>query len=238
MDTAELSEIIIDILKKTDSGYLLLSDLNGKFSKEQRELLKLTTKSQVKEIKEKIKPHINENNLEIQFKNSYYILLKNLNHEKLVLDYIQKNPNKSQLQVKKSLPFKNIEVIQAINKCIKDGKVFVDFNEKSNFTPRLNIVQKPSLSQKTEVTVESDDKDLIKKSYDDLIRGKRYVKICDLRRNLGWNRDRFDRLLEKLRDEATILLQPAETSTMDDQDVKDSFVDENNMLMIIVSWRK
>jgi hypothetical protein len=142
------------------------------------------------------------------------------------------------LQVKKSLPFKNIEVIQAINKCIKDGKVFVDFNENSNSTPRLNIVQKPSLSQKTEVTVESDDKDLIKKSYDDLIRGKRYVKICDLRRNLGWNRDRFDRLLEKLRDEATILLQPAETSTMDDQDVKDSFVDENNILMIIVSWRK
>lgn len=233
----QLTQILTDALKSSEFGFFSLTGLKYALKKDIRKLFELSSNSNVDDIKEKVKPYaIGE--VKLYYKNYNYILLKNLNIEETVLKYIEKNPNKSQLQVKNAIPIVDGVIIQTINSLIKEGKVFVDFNENSNYTPRLKIFQNQFSALKIEKNTEPDERSLFKKSYNDLIRGKRYVEICEIRRELGWERNRFDRLLEKLRDEDEIFLQPADTSTMDEQDVKDSFVDENNQLMIIVSWRK
>lgn len=239
MENINLAKILTDIVKKTESKYLLLTSLYKLINTEDRKLFGLHSGMKTDEIANKIYPIIGDDLQPYKIKTSNYVVLKNCEMQ-IVIHYIQNNPNKTHLQVIQVIPLDDIVIINSINKLIKEGSVSVYFDEKvkPKYSPKLFSLQNQVPIPKTEVWVESDDKSLFKKSYDNLIRGKRYIKIYDIRRKLGWDRDRFDRLLEKLRDEDLIFLQPADTSIMDDQDVRDSFIDENNLLMVIVSWRK
>ncbi len=69
-----------------------------------------------------------------------------------------------------------------------------------------------------------------------LDKGRIFVRICDLRRELNWPREVFDEMLRKLRDEEIIQLHVGDDSLMTTDEINDCFVDENNYRMGTVTY--
>ena len=66
--------------------------------------------------------------------------------------------------------------------------------------------------------------------------GRPYVEIYKLRTALGWTIDRFDSLLGDLANQEKIILQGGDPSSLTEEQIKNSFV-ENGYLRIAVSWK-
>ena len=75
-------------------------------------------------------------------------------------------------------------------------------------------------------------------AFENLDRGRIFVRICNMRRELGWSEDRFDNLLRKLRSEGVIQLHAGDVSTMTEEDVNLSYTDENNFFYATMTWKK
>ena len=82
------------------------------------------------------------------------------------------------------------------------------------------------------------DYDLFQAAFDKLDGGRIYVRICNMRRELGWSEERFNTLLRKLRADGVIQLHAGDVSTMTENDVNQSYTDENNFFYATISWRK
>ena len=63
-----------------------------------------------------------------------------------------------------------------------------------------------------------------------------FVRICNLRRRLGWTREAFDGLLCRLRDEEAVQLHAGDVTLMTPDEVQDGFVDENGFRMGTMTW--
>ena len=261
MQNFELSQILAQIVDETDKGYITLSDLKMQLKKDNI-LFGLESTSTVEEVRNQIKPFLGDTLRiypEKNIKNKpSYLALKNKEIE-IVITYIKKYPNKSHLQIKNALPIVPKTTIQILNRLIADRKITVSFNESTSpFTPKLsmsesatgtvndskkdsksnqtNIPKKSTLSETTNPPSQQKSSVQFKDAYFKLVKGRRFVKIYEIRRALNWDRDSFDRLIEKLRDDGQIFLQQADISKMGENDIKDSFIDENNILMILVTW--
>lgn len=127
------------------------------------------------------------------------------------------------------------EFIQGINTLLESNETKIILTE--NYVPKIFAEEKrPKKSIPHTPLKETDSLTLFKKAFDELKKGKKYVRICDIRRKLGWSREKFDCTLEQLYDNSKIQLHEGITSTMDESEVRDSFVDENNFLHINISW--
>ncbi|MBR1672099.1 MAG: hypothetical protein IJ702_04165, partial [Fretibacterium sp.] len=73
------------------------------------------------------------------------------------------------------------------------------------------------------------------RAFDELERQRLFVRICDLRRRLGWLREVFDEHLRRLRQEGAIQLHIADANLMSPQDLEDCFIDENGFRMGMVT---
>ncbi len=82
-----------------------------------------------------------------------------------------------------------------------------------------------------------DDRQAFARAVRELDRGQMYIRICNVRRQLNWPRARFDAMLEALRDEGILQLHGGDVATMSEQDVRDSYMDENNFLHLTLTWR-
>ena len=63
-----------------------------------------------------------------------------------------------------------------------------------------------------------------------------FVRICALRRRLGWAREAFDSMLCRLRDEEVVQLHAGDVTLMTPDEVQDGFVDENGFRMGTMTW--
>ena len=63
-----------------------------------------------------------------------------------------------------------------------------------------------------------------------------FVRICDLRRRLGWPREVFDDMLRRLRDDEVVQLHAGDVTLMTPEQVEDGFVDENGFRMGTMTW--
>lgn len=63
-----------------------------------------------------------------------------------------------------------------------------------------------------------------------------FVRICDLRRRMGWAREVFDDMLRRLRDDEVVQLHAGDVTLMTPEQVEDGFVDENGFRMGTMTW--
>ena len=54
-----------------------------------------------------------------------------------------------------------------------------------------------------------------------------FVRINEMRDELGWSRSRFDDMLKSLRDKGVIQLMESDVTLMSDREINGMFVDEN-----------
>ena len=75
-----------------------------------------------------------------------------------------------------------------------------------------------------------------RKAYEELHIFREFVRICDLRRKLGWPREAFDGMIRTLRDNRIIRVIRADESMLTQEEIRDCFVDENKTLMGLITW--
>jgi endo-1,4-beta-D-glucanase Y len=83
-----------------------------------------------------------------------------------------------------------------------------------------------------------DDAKRFQAAFDNLDHGRIYVRICDMRRELGWSEERFNDMLRKLRKDGTIQLHAGDAPTMTEDDIRLSFTDENYYFYATMTWKK
>ncbi|MCI0526980.1 MAG: hypothetical protein L0Y56_05930, partial [Nitrospira sp.] len=68
-------------------------------------------------------------------------------------------------------------------------------------------------------------------------KGRGFVRIHRIRELLNWTRERFDRVLMDLMADYIIELHGGDPSILTEQEIRNSFMDENGMLYITLTWR-
>lgn len=235
MSSTNLSQTLIDFLQKNSSDFLTISKLI-RLPKQTRDALGISQKSKNVDIIKATEPYYGDKLLILKGSKSSF-LAYNIPKEQIIYNYVQKHPGKSPGQIAQYLPMVKKEFIQGLNTLLESDEAKVTLTE--NYTLKIFVTEKkPKISIPLAPQKEADPVTLFKKVFDKLNKGKKYVRICDIRRELNWPREKFDTTMENLRDNSTIQLHEGITSTMDESEVKDSFVDENNFLHVNISWRE
>ena len=104
----------------------------------------------------------------------------------------------------------------------------VEVNQEETQPKRAPIKANPEYA---EYTVEN-----FKNAFRSLDKGRIFVRICDIRRLLGWPRAIFDSALKQLRDAKLIQLHAGDVTLMTPDEVQDCFVDENGFRMGTITW--
>ena len=235
MSQASLSQALIDFLQKNSSDFSTVSNLKN-LPKITRDALGINKRSHIGEIIKAIDPCMGDKLIIVKGSKSKFLAYK-IPKDRIIYNYIQKHPGKSPGQIARYLPMVKTEFIQGLNSLLESDEVKITLTE--NYSTKLFAqVKKPEKSIPPTLPKETDSFIVFKKAFDELNKGKIYVRISDMRRKLGWSREKFDTTLEQLRDNATIQLHAGDTSTMDESEVRDSYVDENNFLHITVTWTR
>ncbi|MBI5724651.1 MAG: hypothetical protein HZA50_11880 [Planctomycetes bacterium] len=221
MDRSNIESQLVEYLRKAGRDFILLSKLKQSLQKA------ISNKDAVAQIEK-------NNRLSIIKKGKSTYLAFRQPPEVFVFTAIQKKPGQSPGQIAKSTPLKIPDFIGAINVLIARGDVRCEINSKSSKYDIKLHPSKPSGSG----SEAREDRDLFAKAVRELDRGQIYIRIHAVRDRLGWTRERFDRMIETLRDEGVIQLHAGDITTMSKEEVEKSFVDENNFFFATLTWRK
>jgi hypothetical protein len=239
METS-VAERLAECLKKKKTNYMTLGSLPSSLKR------RLTGKAKpsAAELKKCIVPHLGEGLTLRQGGRGVYLAFEQ-SEEFLLRQIVRKRAGKTPSV--NNIPFRKEEYVSVLNRLIEQGKVFV----------RLNKDYKPALFPAPETDVRKakgetgaarenrernqERKNISEKQFDSAYRalegGKFFVRICDLRRRLGWTEREFDGMAAALRDAGKIQLQAGDTAYFSERDIADSFVDENGFRMLTLMWR-
>ena len=222
-----VAEELAEILKKKKADFMSLVSLSKALPAALRKRLGLTAGSNGAQITKSLSPHLGE----IFMLKQKYLAFKQTD-ELLLCRAIQKNNGK--IPRMDRVPFKKNEFLATLNLLIEQGAVRVKID--NDYKPILTPVHEASLPQTRKEANISGEK--FREAYFKLERGKFYVRICDLRRHLGWPVQEFDAMLTGLRDGGKIQLQSGDTDFFTEEDILESFIDENGFRKLTMMWRQ
>lgn len=224
---------ILEFLTRKEKDYATVKQIVDGISTASRRQLGLAKKLTVTDIVNKLTPYLGESLQVYKGARSTYIGYKQ-SWEEMILNALEQKPGLSSKQLARNLPMLKKIYLTALNGLLESGSIICTFKE--NYTDSLKI------SHKTPILVEPkkeliDDRMAFKQAYDQVGKGRSFIRIHRIREYLNWPRERFDRVLTELMMDYTIELHGGDPSTMTETEIKNSFVDENGMLYVTLSWR-
>lgn len=232
------TEIDFIFKKYAKNSILSFAELKKRMDSQLLDYLGLTAKSKNDDIKNAIEPHLVDY-LEITKKGSSFVILRKIDIVKHVAEYDGVSLEKLRNDTK--LPENYI--ICKVNALLEKGRLSVRFVKSGKaYKPHLYAVssyepepRKQAGAAELPRTVSEDEFRRAFRKHDS---GNFFVRICDIRRELMWSRDDFDDMLRRLRDECVIQLHVGDVSMMSEDEVNDSFIDENGVRMGTVTWNE
>jgi hypothetical protein len=224
---------ILDVLKKKDKDYLTVRQIVDGISATSRRQLVLSKKATTTEILNKLTPHLGEALQIYKVAKSSYIGYKRPLGE-ILLSKIKQKPGISSKQLGRNLPVLKKVYIETLNVLLEKGSVICTFKE--NYADSLRT------SDKVQVFVERkgipiNARAAFKGAYNEVGKGRNFVPIHRIREQLNWTREQFDQVLMELMADYVVEPHGGDPSTMTEIEIRNSFMDENGMLYIAVSWR-
>ena len=222
-----VSEELAEVLKKKKADFMSMSNLNKAMPAALRKRLGLTSGANGTRIAKGLSPHLGET-LMIRGK---YLAFKQTD-EALLCRIVQKNNGK--IPRMDRIPFKKDAFLAILNQLIEQGAVRVKIsNEYKPVFSLADDVAPPPARKAAHVSAQR-----FQEAYFELERGRFYVRICDLRRHLDWAAREFDTILTELRDCGKIQLQGGDTDYFTEEDIRESFIDENGFRKLTMMWRQ
>ena len=238
-----VAEELLEVLRRSGRDFMTLSAMREAMTPQLRKRLGLTGKRLTNPSVIKIlTPHL-EDKLAICSKGNVAYLFRGTNLAEVVLCFIRGKAGKSGPQLGNGMPFiKRDELIRILNNLLESGQVTLKL--AAEFAPRffasgtMRPVTKDTAGTACETLADTFDKrrEQLHAAFRELNQKSIFVRICDLRRRLGWPREVFDDMLRRLNDEEVIQLHAGDVSLMTREQVEDSFVDENGFMMGTMTW--
>ncbi|MDR1379415.1 MAG: hypothetical protein LBJ36_10255 [Synergistaceae bacterium] len=232
-----ITERLVEFLRNKKVDFILLSGLTA--PSPLRKALGLNSKSKPNEIEKNIGPYLGEK-IEIRKKGKslYLCLVQPL--DETVLHALSIKGGESVGQFGKKVPIKKDMLHEPINVLVDKGLVQIKLSKTQ--LPCLYRVSakapRNTEEPKEEPKNEEQRAEQFHTAFWELERGEVFVDIYVLRRRLGWSRDVFDTILQKLRNAGTIQLHAGDTTTMTADEIADGFVDKNGFRMGTITWKK
>ncbi|MCP4108719.1 MAG: hypothetical protein GY749_24760 [Desulfobacteraceae bacterium] len=226
----DIEKHVSDLLKKKNRDYLTITQVRDSLP---AVLLKqfgiVKKKSGAGDFLKKLKPYLGTDIWEYKGSKSAYLGF-NMPKEKLILNRIRQNPGISPKNLARNLPMSKKDFISNLNKLLETGAVVCTFSE--TYSAALNIFCK------TEPTAKpgKNDRSSFRTAYNKISRGNGIIRIHRIREFLNWSKERFDITLKDLMSDYTIELHGGDPSIMTEQEIKDSYTDENGVLYINMTW--
>ncbi len=243
---ALLDKILAQIKQKEGKNYVSFSALRGKLGKTGYKLFGLTeAKPSAATTEKALRPYLGSVFTILKGSRTSF-LAYTLPIDEIVFEALrfkfQKGPF-SPGQLAPFLPMKKDEFVASFNRLLQAGRVSVTVNAEFKVAVRNVImaeavtVAPPHPLPSTLVLPSRDDRQSFRHAFDLLDGGRIFVRICNLRRELGWDVERFNSLLRTLRSEGVVQLHAGDVSSMTEEDVANSFTDENNFFYATLTMR-
>lgn len=219
----------------TGKDFLPLSEVAKAMSKELCDHLGLSSSSGKKPtdtaIKKSLEPHMGAG-MEIRKGGGKPLFLVRKDDPlEIVARHIAAGPGMSVKRAVDASPFAKVDTVAMINDLLRAGRVTPLLTEK------IEVCLFPAgLRGHAAAPAFVDRRAELRAAFDELDRGRIFVRICELRRKLGWPHEGFDEQLRRLRDEEIIQLHQGDITSMTPEDVRDCFIDENGYRMGTVTW--
>lgn len=238
MQTSEIKQAISDLLEKQGEDFLSVAQIRSKLPAAVLEKLGLNRKSLPAEVLKQLKPALGAELKEYRGPKAKYIGHA-LSPEAIILKGIQKTPGLSSKSLaQRRMPLVKRDFIPALNRLLESGQVLCTFN--LNHIPVLVPAPSPAhpvqpADSQWNLSPEA-ARAAFKQAYDQIGKGRGFVRIHRLREALNWPRDRFDELLTDLMADYVIELHGGDPSVMSEGQIRDSFVDDTGVLYITLTW--
>ena len=228
MPEKSIANVVQEVLDKSGKPFATLTSLP-------RVKLGLKSNSPVSQVHKYLESKLEDRFMFVKNGRRIYIV-KPCEPSELVMTMLSKTTAKSPKVIANSLPFlKRSEFVTVLNELINNGQAKTILT--ADFEPRIMLVDKPATVSDNKPTPSGNyTQQEFKRAFDELDKGKIFVRICDLRRELNWPRKVFDNMIKNLRDSEVIQLHTGDDSLMTPDEVNDCFVDENNFRMGSVTW--
>jgi len=162
-----------------------------------------------------------------------YLAYSNVSDEEFVKESLQTLKKPLTLTtLAGDVPINKAEFVAVINRMLDTKQIQVKINDK------FAIAELVFPSEPDDYRSGPDDYRLFREAFEKLDRGRIYVRICNMRRELRWNEKRFNDVLDNLWTAGKIQLHAGDVSSMTEEDVNLSFVDENNFFYATLTWKK
>ena len=238
----DVPDIIQEILSKNKRPFMTVKSLAVSMGAEVKRLTGINPHMTATEIRKILEPLVKDKFI-FHKKGPTLYILEPCEPEDLVIAEINNAKIKSAKWIAHSLPFSKADVAKIINGFVDSGRAKIIFND--TLEARIYLTDTPAIktqAPKIEPEPEPEPEKISSSSsdysreefmrvFESLDNGRVFVRICDLRKKLNWPRDLFDAILMMLRDKELIQLHIADESTMSPDEIKDSFIDENNYRM-------
>ena len=223
---------LLEVLRLSGKDFMTLSAMREAMSAQLRKRLGLTGKKlTTPSLKRIFEPHLDET-LEIRTNGRYTYLVVARNPEDLIADFVGEHPGRMAGGLATSLPFKKVDFLSLLNGLLKKTRLYAVL--KDDYKARFFVSEEPG----GRVGADTFDKrrEQLHAAFRELNQKSIFVRICDLRRRLGWPREVFDDMLRRLRDDDVVQLHAGDVTLMTRDEVQDSFVDENGFRMGTMTW--
>ena len=240
----DVAEELRKVLRANEKRFMTLPAVKEKLSSQLRKHLGMTGRRlTAPSLKKILEPHLDET-LEIRTNGRYTYLVVVGDPEDLIADFIEKNPGKLAGGLSASLPFRKAEFLSLLNTLMKEGRLYAVL--KDDYRARFFVSEGPGAAARAGGKAESptppledtfdERREQFHAAFRELDRGSIFVRICDLRRRMGWPREVFDDMLRRLRDDEVVQLHAGDVTLMTPEQVEDGFVDENGFRMGTMTW--
>ncbi len=238
MQEKSIPDVIQDILSK-NKGFMAISRLPKMMGAQVRQKLGIKSSEAAKILVKKLEPVLEDRFIFRKKGNTFYVLAPCDPAELVMAELSEDKPVKVS-EIAGSLKFlKKSDVAAILTELINSGRVRVELDEKfavKKIFAAGKVSPEPVRDGKGPNEPEEYTLEKFKAAFDELDRGKIFVKIAELRRRLNWPREVFDRMLRTLRDKEIIQMRIGDEHLMTRDEINDSFVDEFHDLMGTVTW--
>lgn len=234
MERTDIEDRLVEFLQKKNRNFVPFGQLKT-LPKALRDAVGIRSSDSGAKMEGRIRPRLTDRLTILNGSRTKYLAF-NQPHEVLLATLIGEKPGKSLGQLGQLCPFQKAPFVDVLNVLIKRGLVRCEIGQ--NYNVKLFPVDAQPPEEGDEgLQGNSSDRTLFAEACQRLDRGQEFIRIHAVREALGWPRERFDRVLETLRDDGTIQLHTGDISTMSEDEVRESYVDENNFFLATLTWR-
>ena len=229
----DLAQNILHILQQRGKDYLTVRQVVASLRTRVRQQLGLTQSHTTTQLLNKITPWLGESLQVYRSSTSVYIGQKRSPAE-FILHRLQQSPGLSPKQLGLGLPLSKRSYIATLNALLETGAVVCTF--KDNHMPVLHLSHN-TLPQDLAPADDENERAAFQAAYNEVGRGRSFVRIHRLRDALPWPREHFERVLRALVADYTVELHGGDPAVMTAEELRQSFTAADGTLYIALSWR-